>query len=149
MAEFFLQEGQCKEAVNLISTLNDYLLHQPETAFSIAAALALCKEDELAAELYGSILDKNFEHWKARKSLADIYIRQGEKNRAIALYDIYRRRHQDCGDCYAEIASIHHRFGNDETALRILDYVIKNPALFKDITSAQKTMNEIRQSQKE
>lgn len=137
LTEYYLAQNDCKTASALIHKNVDVFANETEKAFAIAAKTESCGELETAAELYGAVLDHNYHNMDARVHLADVYVKRGEKDRAILLYDGYYKSNPNNAFCLAKVAEIHHHFGTIETADQIINYVLGNESKFDDVTYAK------------
>lgn len=134
LAEFYMEKNDCKTASLLIHKNVDAFALERERAFALAAQSDACGELETAAELYGAVLDRDYHDIEARVHLADIYVKRGEKDRAILLYDGYFKSNPKNAYCLAKVAEIHHHFNANSTAQEIVNYVLQNEAQFDDVS---------------
>lgn len=137
LAKFFMAHNECEKANALINKNLLVFAENVEESFTLAEKAQKCGSLETAAELYGAVLDSDFQNMDARIRLADIYVSRGEKNRAIQLYDGYYKRNPKSALSLAKVAEIHHHFDTKDKAQQILDYILQNENLFDDISYAK------------
>jgi predicted Zn-dependent protease len=137
LAGYYLDQNDCEKAKELIYKNVLTFAENKEKSFELAKKAKQCGDLETAAELYGAVLDNDFQNMEARVNLADIYVSRGEKNRAIQLYDGFFKLNPKNAFSLAKVAEIHHQFDTKDTAIQILNYILQNENQFEDISYAK------------
>lgn len=130
------ENGDCESARPFLPGMEPHASRNPVTLFNLGAAFEACGEAGKAIDFFAAALDRDFELAEARRRLANLYADQGDKIQAISMYDNYIKRRPDYAPAYLEAAKIHLMFEDEQTALRILEYVMQNKANMEETGGA-------------
>lgn len=137
LAGYYFDQKECEKAQVLINKNLLTFVENQQSAFELANKAKQCGAEDTAAELYGAIVDSDFQNMEARVNLADIYVSRDEKNRAIQLYNIYYQLNPKSAFSLAKVAEIHYHFDAKDKAYQILEHIKQNENLFDDVSYAK------------
>lgn len=137
LAGSYLDQQECEKANVLIRKNLLTFIENQKTSFELAEKAKKCGALDIAAELYGAIVDSDFQNMEARVNLADIYVSRDEKNRAIQLYNIYFQLNPKSAFSLAKVAEIHYHFDTKDKAYQILEHIKQNESSFDDVSYAK------------
>ncbi len=123
-----------------------YLLKQKDAEIlnGLSDIYLFLNDKDRLIQITGELLDVDIHNHAVRKRLADLYLDQGNVNRAIGFYDSYIHRFPEkSARSYAEIARIHIRKGDLSKAERIINNTLNKNRNMEGKEELLKALNEI------